>query len=172
MLVKFCGARSAVEVTRVAAAGADLVGLWHGVPGGLPASRAAALARSAPPGLRPVLVTFLPDARRLREAVAATGVRWVQLHGFQQPSVVRALKAEPGLTVVKVLHLGVDGCVEQPLIRAYERAGTDLFLLDRMVGPDRVGSTGLPLPACAPETAARLARPFLVGGGVTGGLRG
>ncbi|MFD8816870.1 hypothetical protein ACFV23_36635, partial [Streptomyces sp. NPDC059627] len=46
MIVKFCGATTAAEVREMAAAGADLVGLWHGVPGG---GGGRARARGGPP---------------------------------------------------------------------------------------------------------------------------
>ena len=39
-----------------------------------------------------MLVTFLKDAEALREALEGTDVHWVQLHGYQTPGVVRAVK--------------------------------------------------------------------------------
>ncbi|MFI5617174.1 N-(5'-phosphoribosyl)anthranilate isomerase [Streptomyces sp. NPDC051567] len=177
MLVKICGATSAGDVELLDAAGADLVGLWHGVPGGhaeLPAGDLPALAGAAhrTARLRPVLVTFLADVKALRETTAAARVRWVQLHGYQPPGTVRALKDAADLTVIKVLHLGADGCVERPLIAAYERAGTDVFLLDSVTGDGRIGSTARPVDRGAViEIADRVSRPFLLAGGITAGNR-
>ncbi|MEU1285632.1 N-(5'-phosphoribosyl)anthranilate isomerase [Kitasatospora sp. NPDC005856] len=173
MLVKICGATSASDVASLDRAGVDLVGLWHGVPGGranLTIDRLAMLTeavhRSA--RLRPVLVTFLDDAEALRAATAAARVRWVQLHGYQPPGLVRALKAGTDLTVVKVLHLGADTRAERSLIPAYERAGTDLFLLDTVAGDGRLGSTGQPTDSAAVTGIAdRLSRPFLLAGGIS-----
>ncbi|MFJ2865962.1 N-(5'-phosphoribosyl)anthranilate isomerase [Kitasatospora sp. NPDC087314] len=173
MLVKICGAASAEDVASVDSAGVDLVGLWHGVPGGRAeltlhqlALIAAAVHRTA--RLHPVLVTFLNDAEALRVATAAARVRWVQLHGYQPPGLVRALKRTTDLTVVKVLHLGPDTRAERSLIAAYERAGTDLFLLDAVAGDGRIGSTGQPADCGAViEIADRLSRPFLLAGGIS-----
>lgn len=168
MLVKVCGARSAPEVERIAGSGANLVGLWHGVPGAVPTRQVAALATAAPSGLQPVLVTFLDAVQPLRTAISETGVRWLQLHGFQQPAVVRAVKADPSITVIKVLHVDDTECAEQPLIPAYERAGADLFLIDHMPDRDRLGSTGSrPPTALVLRVAERLRRPFLLAGGIT-----
>ncbi|MFJ7910142.1 N-(5'-phosphoribosyl)anthranilate isomerase [Kitasatospora sp. NPDC096204] len=173
MLVKICGATSAEDVASLDRAGVDLVGLWHGVPGGRAdltlrqlTLLADAVNRTA--RLRPVLVTFLADAEALRAATAAARVRRVQLHGYQPPGLVRALKRGTDIDVVKVLHLGADTRTERSLIPAYERAGTDLFLLDTVAGDGRIGSTGQPAGCGAVvEVADRLSRPFLLAGGIS-----
>lgn len=169
-MVKVCGAVTEAEVTALAEAGADLVGLWHGVPGGradLPVARLPALAAAArAAGLRPVLVTFGSDPEELLDGLAPSRVRWVQLHGFQPPSVVRRLK-KAGVTVVKVLHVRAGECLERSLLRAYERAGTDCFLLDSVNAAGRIGSTAQTLgDAVATGLADQLERPFLLAGGV------
>jgi phosphoribosylanthranilate isomerase len=165
--VKICGATRSEDLT--AAAGADLIGLWHGVPGGhadLDRSRLVALAAGAP---APVLVTFNADAAAIGEAAAAAGTRWVQLHGYQPPGVVRGLLARhPGLNVIKVLHVHRRTCQELALVRAYERVGVSMFLLDSVTGGGRIGSTGEPIePAVALGVADRLGRPFLLAGGLS-----
>ncbi|MFF3624848.1 N-(5'-phosphoribosyl)anthranilate isomerase [Streptomyces sp. NPDC002467] len=174
-LLKVCGATVPQDIEAAAAAGADCVGLWHGVPGGPSEldrdgfAALAAAARSA--GLLPVLVTFLADPAEIAGLVRRTGAGWVQLHAYQPPAVVRALReqlpAETG--IVKVLHVEErGGCVERPLIGAYERAGTDLFLLDTATGDGRIGSTGRTLdPARLTALLPRLTRPFLLAGGLS-----
>ncbi|MCS0602267.1 N-(5'-phosphoribosyl)anthranilate isomerase [Streptomyces sp. LP11] len=177
MIVKFCGATTENEIVAMAAAGADLVGLWHGVPGGradLPAARLAALAAVALTGgrLRPMVVTFSSDTRALLAAVAASRVPCVQLHGFQPPSVVRALRRDgpPGLEIVKVLHLRAGVCLEERLTDAYERAGTDYFLMDAVTADGRLGSTAEPLADPAVTALAdRIGLPFLLAGGLHAG---
>jgi phosphoribosylanthranilate isomerase len=176
-IVKICGATSDRDVALLAESGADLVGMWHGVPGGHADLSVARLSRLASAAHRsgvvePVLVTFLHDASAVLSVVRRTGVRWVQLHGYQRPSMVAALKAEAraGLTVVKVLHVraGCGTCLERPFIAAYERAGTDYFLLDTATDDGRVGSTGQCLPAAAvAEVASALSVPFLLAGGIS-----
>jgi phosphoribosylanthranilate isomerase len=176
VILKICGATTPGEVSVLAEAGVDLVGLWHGIPGGrseLPVPSVAALARAARGQLRPALVTFLGDPRALLDIVARTGIRWVQLHAYQPPAVVQGLKAgDEGLTVVKVLHVQDGTCLERPLIGSYERAGTDLFLLDATTDDGRIGSTGQRLASPAVVSLAdRLSRPFLLAGGITAGNR-
>jgi phosphoribosylanthranilate isomerase len=172
-LLKVCGATGAADVDALAEAGAHLVGLWHGVAGGhaeLPVERLAALAgRARRRRVEPVLVTFLDDADTLGAIVAATGVRWVQLHAYQPPGLVKALKRRvQGLTVVKVLHVVGTRCLELRFLGAYERAGADLVLVDRATEDGQVGSTGAAVPLrAAGEVADRATRPFLLAGGVT-----
>lgn len=172
-LFKVCGAMTPADVAALHATGADLVGLWHGIPGGraeLPITQLVALAEAvrATRQLSPVLVTFLNDVEFLARALDETGIRWVQLHAFQPPALVRRLRAAaPDVTIVKVLHVREGWCAEGPLLPAYERAGTDLFLLDSMTEDGRVGSTGRGLrEADVLSLAGRLNRLFLLAGGI------
>jgi len=174
VLVKICGATSAGEVERLAGADVDLVGLWHGVRHGHAdltldvLTRLSAVAASFPRP-RAVLVTMASDVDSVCAAVARSGVSWLQLHGYQSPGTVRAVRAAfPAVTVVKALHVRAGGCVEQALVGAYERSGVDVFLLDALAEDGRVGSTGQPIdPAAALALADRLDRPFLLAGGLT-----
>jgi phosphoribosylanthranilate isomerase len=173
-VLKVCGATSTADVALLAASGADLAGLWHGVPGGhaeLSLTDTASLAGAArAAGLEPVLVTFARDAGALHDVLRQTGIRWVQLHAYQLPATVAALHAAvPNeLTVVKVLHVRAGRCLERPLIGAYERAGADLFLLDTLTDQGRVGSTGRRLDAADALGVAELChRPFLLAGGLS-----
>jgi phosphoribosylanthranilate isomerase len=177
-MLKICGATTPEDVELLAAAGADLVGLWHGIRGGqadLSVATLTALAAAARDTARaePVIVTFLKDADVLAGLVARTGARWVQLHAYQPPGVVRALKAAaPGVAVAKVIHVQGATCLEERFIGAYERAGTDCFLLDAATDDGRVGSTGERLDSRAVTALAdRLARPFLLAGGISDELR-
>lgn len=171
--VKICGATRRADIDLLAGVGADLVGLWHGVPDGhaeLSADRLAALAQTAAATrLRPVLVTLRTTAAGIRQVLSATGLSWVQLHGYQPPGTVRALKAEDeDLRVIKVLHVRDGDCLERSLIRAYERAGTDCFLLDSVTEDGRLGSTARILDVAVVLALADLiSRPFLLAGGIT-----
>jgi phosphoribosylanthranilate isomerase len=182
MRFKVCGISGASaerDIEMLAAAGVDLVGLWHGVGGGDAELSLAELVHLAAAARRseitPVLVTFERDPRTLAVALRASGVTWVQLHGYQLPSAVRELKALLGnraLEVVKVLHTRADGCVDARLARAYERAGVDAFLLDVTDGAGRVGSTGVPIRAeVALAVVGRLTRPFFLAGGISASAR-
>ncbi|MGH2733396.1 MAG: phosphoribosylanthranilate isomerase [Actinomycetota bacterium] len=175
MRIKICGATSPADIQLLAGLGIDFVGLWYGIPGGhaeLPLDKLEQLAAqaNATEQPQPVLVTFLNEVEALRDGVLCSGVHWVQLHGYQPPSVVRALKvAVPEeVKVVKVLHVSGHDCVERMLIRSYERAGVDIFLLDAVAEDGRVGSTGQRLdPRIVPELIEQMTRPCFLGGGVS-----
>lgn len=177
MLLKVCGVRgerSHQDIEMLAAGHVDLVGLWHGVPGGeaeLSRNELVHLARVARDhGLEPVLVTFDNDAAALADIVATSGVSWVQLHAFQLPSVARDLRQllhQTHLTIVKVLHVRGDRCIDLRMAREYERTGVDAFLLDVATADGRVGSTGEAIsPEVAAHVAATLNRPFFLAGGL------
>ena len=173
-MLKICGATRLPDIDLLAAAEVDLVGLWHGVPGGhaeLDTARLATLSDAATRTgtLTPVLVTLAGRPETLAAAVDISGIRTVQLHGYQPPGLVRELKSEvPVLTVVKVLHVRHGWCPEKPLIRSYERAGVDVFLFDAVGADGRIGSTAQPLdPAVVLDLAALINVPFLLAGGIT-----
>jgi len=172
--VKVCGITDSSEVDLLAGQQVDFVGLWHGVPGGptdLPLDRWRELvaATAATGRLTPVLVTFLKDVEAIRDAIEGSEARWVQLHGYPPPGVVRGVKEiAPDVRVIKVLHVRGGKCVEERLIGAYERAGTDVFLFDAVSEDGRVGSTGETLdPELVASLADGLTKPFLLAGGIS-----
>jgi phosphoribosylanthranilate isomerase len=176
--VKVCGIKHQAEIDLLAAQQVDFAGLWYGVPGGphdLPFEpwRGLAGATAATGTLTPVLVTFLKEVDPIREALEASGVRWVQLHGYPTPGFVRALKElGPDVRVIKVLHIRGGKLLEERLLAAYEKAGVDIFLFDVVTEDGRVGSTGQTLdPALIASLAQGITRPFLLAGGISAGNR-
>jgi phosphoribosylanthranilate isomerase len=175
MWIKVCGVTAPAEIAILKDFAVRMVGVWHGVEGGhadLPADRFCQIAGSIADddSVEPVLVTFINDADRLGDLIAKSGIQWVQLHAFQPPSLVQTLKRRFGtrLGIIKVLHLRRWDCLEQGLIGAYERAGTDVFLLDAATAEGRIGSTGRALDGEAVSAVAnRLTRPFLLAGGIS-----
>jgi phosphoribosylanthranilate isomerase len=169
-----CGITEPAEIDVLAGASVDFVGLWYGVPGGpadLPLDdwRRLAAAAAAAPSLAGVLVTFAKDPEMLREALEGSAVAWVQLHGYQTPGLVRAVKGiAPEIRVLKVLHIRGGECIEARLISSYEKAGVDVFLFDAVTKDGRVGSTGQTLDAeYVASLADGLTRPFLIAGGIS-----
>jgi phosphoribosylanthranilate isomerase len=172
-MLKVCGLTERPEVGALAAHSVDLAGLWYGVPGGpadleLDAWTELATATAAE-HVEPVLVTFSKDADLLREALQSAPVKWVQLHGYQMPGLVRTLKRDvPDVRVLKVLHVRGQDCVEAPLIASYEKAGVDVFLFDAVAEDGQVGSTGQTLDVdYVLSLADKLTRPFLIAGGIS-----
>lgn len=172
--VKVCGITEATEIDLLAGRQVDFVGLWYGVPGGpadlpLDAWRVLGAAAAATGTLAPVLVTFLKDVAAVREALEGTEVRWVQLHGYQTPGFVRAVKEiAPEVRVLKVLHVRGGACIEEKLLGSYEKAGVDVFLFDAVSDDGRVGSTGQTLdPELVATLAEGISRPFLLAGGIS-----
>lgn len=169
--VKVCGVTESAEIAGLESSGVDFAGLWYGVPGGpadLPLNRWRALVAETKT-VSPVLVTFLKSADELADALAGSGVEWIQLHGYQSPALIRKLKrSDPGLRVMKVLHIRDGECLEESLIDAYEGAGADLFLFDPVSPEGQVGSTGQTLdPDIVLSIADKLDRPFLLAGGLS-----
>ena len=172
--VKVCGVTEPAEIDVLAGQGVDFAGLWYGVPGGpsdlpLETWRGFGAAAAATGRLAPVLVTFLKDVDAVREALDGSPVHWVQLHGYQTPGFVRAVKdIAPEVRVIKVLHVRGGACVEERLIGGYEKAGVDVFLFDAVAEDGRVGSTGLTLdPQDVAPLADALTKPFLLAGGIS-----
>ena len=175
MYVKVCGITRTEEIDLLAALPVDLIGLWHGVPGGranLPLTeyRRLAAAACATHSLEPVLVTFLTDAKALCKVIHRSRTRWIQLHGYQTPSLVRAIKqaAPEEVRIIKALHIQGTYCLETPLIRSYEKAGVDAFLFDAATDDGRIGSTGRSLDGWVVSSLAQqLTRPFFLAGGIS-----
>jgi len=172
--VKVCGITEATEIDLLARQQVDFVGLWYGVPGGpadlpLESWRSLGTAAAGTEHLAPVLVTFLKDAEAIRAALAGTDVHWVQLHGYQTPGFVRAVKElGPEVRVIKVLHVRSGKCIEEKLFVAYEKAGVDVFLFDAVSEDGRVGSTGQTLdPEVVAALAEGISKPFLLAGGIS-----
>jgi phosphoribosylanthranilate isomerase len=176
--VKVCGIVGAAELAVLSTHRIDFVGLWWGVPGGphdLERDRWRNLAEAAATqGLAPVLVTFAKDPEQLRDTLAGAPVQWIQLHGYPTPGAVRKVKAiGDNVRVIKVLHVKGGECVEASLIGSYEKAGVDVFLFDVVTEDGRVGSTGQALdPTVVAPLLDKLARPFLLAGGISDGNRG
>lgn len=175
MRLKICGATRTDEITALAAAGADFVGLWHGVPDGrtelkIDELTQLAAAATATHHLQPILVTLESNPDKLTETIATATITRIQLHGYQQPAAAKSLKAQnPNATIIKVLHVNTDNeCVERPLIRSYQRAGVDVFLLDALAADGRIGSTAQTIDPSAAERIIELCdRPVMLAGGLT-----
>lgn len=171
-VLKVCGATTVEDVDEAADGGADLVGLWYGVPDGpreLTATQVTRLAgQCRRRGVAPVLVTLSHDVDDLARVTGAARIGHVQLHAYQPPLLVgRLTRRSPGLEVIKVLHVDRARCPEAPFLTAYERAGVRTFLVDR-TSAGRVGSTGTEVPpGVFGQLADRCTVPLWLAGGLS-----
>lgn len=178
MMLKVCGATGAGDVDLLHAAGVELVGLWYGVTAGraelsVPVLASLADVCRATGTLEPVLVTFLHDPDVIVAAARRADIAWLQLHGYQPPALVASLKRSlPDVAVIKVVHVRGLDCVERRMFGSYERAGTDLFLLDALTDTGMVGSTGNSIDSdVVLELIDGLSLPFLLAGGISAETR-
>jgi phosphoribosylanthranilate isomerase len=126
VLVKICGVRRAEDVDAAVAAGADAVGFnfWPGSRRFVAPSEAAPLVRRLPPHVAAVGVMVNPTRAEIGEAVRASGVAAVQLHGDEPPDLCR------DLPVPAVKALRVASSADLAPAAAFAAAGVSTFLLD------------------------------------------
>lgn len=134
--VKICGLKDPDMVGIAARAGADWIGLMF-APSPRQVTRAAAetLLLSVHEAV-PVAVMVDPSDEDVR-AVAAIGIRVLQLHGSETPERVAAIKAMTGCEIWKAFGVRDAG----DLLRAAVYASADRLLLDAKP-PDGVQQAG------------------------------
>ncbi|MEW2506245.1 MULTISPECIES: phosphoribosylanthranilate isomerase [unclassified Amycolatopsis] len=125
MFVKICGLKTAADVTCAVEAGADAVGfLLCESPRQVTRAEAAQLAAGVPGEVLTVGVFKGVAVREIRDAVAETGIRAVQLHGSgYSPADFAALRDLP----VRLIRAAALRSGEIPAVGEY---GEDLLLLD------------------------------------------
>lgn len=125
MFVKICGLKTAADVTCAVEAGADAVGfLLCESPRQVTRAEAAQLAADVPGEVLTVGVFKGVAVPEIRDAVAETGIRAVQLHGSgYSPADFAALRDLP----VRLIRATSLRSGEVPAVGEY---GEDLLLLD------------------------------------------
>lgn len=188
MDAKICGITNLEDARAAAAAGAAYVGLIQAEsPRRVALEMARVIVTALPATTTPVLVFRDAGLPQVLAAVAATGARWVQLHGQESPRYVAALREAhaaqcpggQGLRVVKTWEVAAeadaDGLATLDGLRAYldELAGLtgapaqrnlDAVLLDAPKGRAHPGFDGL---AAASRAAAALGCTVWCAGGLT-----
>ncbi|OMH29122.1 hypothetical protein [Motiliproteus sp. MSK22-1] len=148
MNLKICGATSVREISLLDSVGVKFVGLWTSISGhkrNLDDDHFTTLATRCR-RVKPVAVCVKPDIEHVANLCESTGVEWVQLHGFGPPSQVQEFNKR-GLKVIKTLHVTDAGdCPEIRWLDDYDKAGVNVFLIDRFVDRQAIGSTGQSLP--------------------------
>jgi phosphoribosylanthranilate isomerase len=171
MKLKVCGATTLDEINLINQCAVDYIGLWTGIthhPRSLAENKLHVLAAACHKP-QPVAVCVRPAYPALGEMLQRCGIHWLQLHGFTTPGDVARLKKQ-GLAIIKTLHIGDNGdCPELRWLEAYDNAGVDVYLIDRFVDRQQLGSTGQALPQTVIDTmVVRLAgRRVWLAGGIT-----
>ncbi|MBI3896782.1 MAG: hypothetical protein HY308_00630 [Gammaproteobacteria bacterium] len=152
--LKICGVSNPQECALLNASAVSYAGLWWGMTDGahnLSTARFVQLAESLTANVRPVCVTFSQDVAAMVNVLRNSGTRHLQLHGFQLPAVISRVRAALGddVTIFKVIHVKDLDCLEASLLKHYQRAGVDLFILDTFVSRLQLGSTGRQIPLAA-----------------------
>jgi len=159
-LVKICGITNLEDALAAVAAGADMLGFnfYQASPRYFEPEAARAIINELPERILAVGVFVNESVETLREIVAISGVKMVQLHGDETAEYCDTLKND-GLTVMKVFHTGADFSLDR--ILEYD---VPLVMLDAG-GEQQRGGTGK-LSDWSQAAQAKLVRPvcFLAGG--------
>ena len=153
-----CGITRLADGLHAAEHGATALGFvfWPRSPRYITPERAAEIIAALPASVMTVGLFVNEPVEGIRAVVARTGVRTVQLHGDERPSIAEAI----GQPVIRAMDVGAgDTCAEWP--------ADTTFLVDA-VDPVRRGGTGV---AVDWDRAARLARGWRVvlAGGLNAG---
>lgn len=126
--IKICGVKTPDILDHVMAEGADMVGFMHfeNSPRHLDFPAIAALVRQAGDAIETVIVLVDPDNDTVA-AAAATGVKYLQLHGSEPKGRVADIRERSGLKIIKALPIGDAADVRK--VPAY-RPVSDLLILD------------------------------------------
>lgn len=158
--VKICGVRHRADLDACLAAGADLIGFnfWPGSKRFIQPTDAATLVALVPPPVIAVGVFVAAAPEEVTRAVAASGVKAVQLHGDEDPARYSAVPAD----IIQVLRVGDEGVG----FTAVVPDGVRYVLLDSKV--EGYGGAGTRFDwSLVPGIAARLRLPLLLAGGLT-----
>lgn len=109
--VKICGLRTAAEVSVVAGAGAAYAGFvfFPKSPRHVSVAQAREAALAAPPGLAKVALVVDATDAQLDEIVESVPLDMLQLHGYESPDRVAAIRARYGLPVMKAVGVADEG---------------------------------------------------------------
>jgi phosphoribosylanthranilate isomerase len=118
---------------------------------------------------KPMLVTLGAPVDAAVDILLRTGIRAMQLHGFELPGSIKRLKAAiPNLQIFKTLHVKGGMCLELGMIKAYREVGVDVFIADTFLSHESIGSTGVAIPYAAlmPLVDVMHGTPLMLAGGI------
>lgn len=133
-LVKICGLRTTADAAAVRAAGADMAGFVF-APGSrrlVTPERAAGMRRALGDGVTAVGVFVDADPAFIARLVSDGTISVVQLHGSEDESYVRDIRASTGAPVIRAFTVASRGDVE-----AAASSCADIVMLDSGRGSGR-----------------------------------
>ncbi|MEX1072759.1 MAG: tryptophan synthase subunit beta [Chloroflexota bacterium] len=167
--VKVCGQRTSAGVRAAVRAGADLAGfvVTPGRRRAVTAERAGELAGELNGGPQPVLVFHAPTRGDVSAAVEASGIRSVQLAGFDAPPEWPASYSAGLHEVIGVLHAPATARAALTAAEGWHRAGATRVLIE---GADAAtgGGAGVKVSLAIVRRLNRIL-PVGVAGGLTPG---
>jgi phosphoribosylanthranilate isomerase len=159
LFVKVCGVRRLEDVKACLAAGVDAIGFnfWPGSKRYISPAKARALVRKLPKRVLAVGVFVMASPEAVARAVADSGVRAVQLHGGEDPTLFASCGAE----LIQVFRIRTrDSLPRLPLPPLASKV-----LLDSMV--EGFGGEGVTFDwSLAREARCALDRPMILAGGL------
>jgi phosphoribosylanthranilate isomerase len=153
--VKICGITRVEDALAAAQAGADAIGLVfvERSPRHVELAMAASICRVLPPFVSRVGLFMNAEAERVHEALAETGLDWLQFHGQEGPDYCRQFR-RPWIKAIAM------GEAEIPDVERFAQA--DALLLDSH-GSGQQGGSGKTFDwSRVPE----LRRPWVLAGGL------
>lgn len=159
--VKICGLTREDEAAACAEAGASAIGcvFYPPSPRFVSEERAAGICRALPPGVSGVGVFVNEGFPAIMRKVERCGLKAVQLHGKEPPSLVEAL-GRTGVTVIKAVFEN-----GSPSFAASESYGAGVYLVECAGGPLPGGNALVWNWGAAAELAAL--HPIILAGGLT-----
>jgi phosphoribosylanthranilate isomerase len=171
-VVQIAGVIDQAEADLLVECGVDLVGFPFRLTvhrEDLTESAAAAIVRRLPATTRAVLITYLADAKSIRELSEFLGVAGVQIHGDIDVAELARLRADaPHLVLMKSLVVRPGGAAELESACARFAPFVDAFLTDTFDAA--TGATGATGRTHDWSVSARLVeispRPLILAGGL------
>jgi phosphoribosylanthranilate isomerase len=162
--IKICGIQEETALRAAALGGARYAGFVfeHGSRRYVAPELAGSLIKKNAGSLQSVGLFVDPGDEELRSVLSHAALNMIQLHGLETPERVAAVRALPGLPVMKAIHIAAPEDFESA--PAYE-AVADMLLFDTKTGPKPTGGTGVSFNWQLLK-GRTFAKPWMLAGGI------
>ena len=165
--VKICGITTPDDALACTVAGADAIGMLVDVkisPRCITVDQARQITSVLPPFVSSVMVMMPSTASEVVDAARKIRPTAIQLHGGEQPELLRMIKLQlPGIRLIKTIHVGAGGEVEKAC--QYEGVA-DAVLLDT-ASPAGGGTGATHDWAVSREISHSVRLPVVLAGGLS-----